>query len=308
MRWGDMRESENVEDRTGMAGPGGGFPLGGGMKLGLGSIIIILIGSLLFGINPLEILGLLSGGPTPAPQQPVPQQPAPGYGPQQRPAPGPQSATPRKSQDSEFSSRVLGDTEDVWSAVFKAGGSRYDPPKLVLFRGGVRTACGSASAAVGPFYCPGDRSLYLDTTFFQELHNRFGAPGDFAQAYVIAHEVGHHVQNVLGTMRQFDAQSQRLDARSRNDLSVRLELQADCYAGVWGFFAQKRNLLDAGDMEEGLRAAAAVGDDQIQKRTQGYTAPESFTHGSAQQRMRWFKTGFDSGDFRNCNTFDVRQP
>ena len=140
------------------------------------------------------------------------------------------------------------------------------------------------------------------------MHNRFGAPGDFAQAYVIAHEVGHHVQNVLGTMRQFDAQSQRLDAHSRNELSVRLELQADCYAGVWGFFAQKRNLLDAGDMEEGLRAAAAVGDDQIQKRTQGYTAPESFTHGSAQQRMRWFKTGFDSGDFRNCNTFDVRQP
>ena len=304
MRWGDMRESENVEDRTGMPGGGGGFPLGGGIKLGLGSIVIILIGSFLFGINPLEMLGLLSGGPAPAPQQP-----APGYGPQTRTTPpgSPQTAAP-KSQDAEFSSRVLGDTEDVWSAVFKAGGSRYEPPKLVLFRGGVRTACGSASAAVGPFYCPGDRSLYLDTTFFRELHNRFGAPGDFAQAYVIAHEVGHHVQNLLGTMRQFDAQSQQVDARARNEMSVRLELQADCYAGVWGFFAQKRNLLDAGDMEEGLRAAAAVGDDQIQKRTQGYTAPESFTHGSAQQRMRWFRTGFDSGDLRNCNTFNVRQP
>ena len=301
MRWGDMRESENVEDRTGMPGGGGGFPLGGGMRLGLGSIVIILIGSWLFGINPLEMLGLLSGGPPPAPQQS-----APGYGPQPRPGAPAQSAP--KSQDAEFSARVLGDTEDVWSAVFKAAGSRYDPPKLVLFRGGVRTACGSASAAVGPFYCPGDRSLYLDTAFFQELHNRFGAPGDFAQAYVIAHEVGHHVQNLLGTMRQFDAQSERLDERGRNALSVRLELQADCYAGVWGFFAQKRNLLEAGDMEEGLRAAAAVGDDQIQKRMQGYTAPESFTHGSAQQRMRWFKTGFDSGDLRNCNTFDTRQP
>jgi len=302
MRWGDMRESENVEDRTGMPG-GGGFPLGGGMRLGLGSIVIILIGSWLFGINPLEMLGLLSGGPAPAPQQS-----APGYGPQTHPAPGSPTQSAPKSQEAEFSARVLGDTEDVWSAVFKAAGSRYDPPKLVLFRGGTRTACGSASAAVGPFYCPGDRSLYLDTTFFQELRNRFGAPGDFAQAYVIAHEVGHHVQNLLGTMRQFEAQSERLDARGRNALSVRLELQADCYAGVWGFFAQKRNLLEAGDMEEGLRAAAAVGDDQIQKRTQGYTAPESFTHGSAQQRMRWFKTGFDSGDLRNCNTFDARQP
>jgi predicted metalloprotease len=303
MRWGDMRESENVEDRTGTPGGGGGFPLGGGMRLGLGSIIIIVIGSLLFGVNPLEILGLLSGGPGPPPQQS-----APGYGPQNRPTPGSPTPSAPKSQDTQFSAKVLGDTEDVWSAVFKAGGARYDPPKLVLFRGGVRTACGSASAAVGPFYCAGDRSLYLDTSFFQELHNRFGAPGDFAQAYVIAHEVGHHVQNLLGTMRKFDAQTERLDARGRNELSVRLELQADCYAGVWGFFAQKRNLLEAGDMEEGLRAAAAVGDDQIQKRTQGYTAPESFTHGSAQQRMRWFKTGFDSGDFRNCNTFDTRQP
>ena len=301
MRWGDMRESENVEDRTGM--PGGGFPLGGGMKLGLGSIIIIVIGSLVFGINPLEMLGVISGGPDTAPPQ---QQPAPGYGPQTSPTPSTHS--PPKSQDAEFSARVLGDTEDVWSAVFKAGGSRYEPPKLVLYRGGVRSACGSTSAAAGPFYCPGDRSLYLDTSFFRELHDRFGAPGDFAQAYVIAHEVGHHVQNLLGTMGQFDTEAQRAGPRGRNDLSVRLELQADCYAGVWGFFAQKRNLLDPGDAEEGLHAAAAVGDDQIQKRSQGYVVPESFTHGSAQQRMRWFKVGFDSGDLRKCNTFEVRQP
>jgi len=303
MRWGDMRESENVEDRTETPGPGGGFPLGGGMRLGLGSLILILIGSWLFGINPLEMLGVISGGPGPAPQQ---QQPAPGYGPQTRPAPGAQTQAPTKSQDAQFSAKILGDTEDVWSAVFQAGGSRYEPPKLVLFHRAVQSACGMASAAAGPFYCPGDRKLYLDTAFFQDLHNRFGAPGDFAQAYVIAHEVGHHVQNLLGTMRQFDTQSQRMDTRGRNDLSVRLELQADCYAGVWGFFAQKRNLLEAGDLEEGLRAAAAVGDDQIQKRAQGYAVPESFTHGSAQQRMRWFKVGFDSGDLRKCNTFDVR--
>jgi hypothetical protein len=305
MRWGDMRQSENVEDRTEAPGPGGGFPLGGGMKLGLGSLIIIVIGSLLFGINPLEMLGVISDGPGPVPQQ---QQPAPGYGPQTRPTPGAQTQPPAKSQDTEFSSRVLGDTEDVWSAVFKASGSRYEPPKLVLYRGGVPSACGTASAAVGPFYCAGDRTLYLDTSFFRELHNRFGAPGDFAQAYVIAHEVGHHVQNLLGTMRQFDAQSERMDTPRRNDMSVRLELQADCYAGVWGFFAQKRNLLEGGDLEEGLRAAAAVGDDQIQKRAQGYAVPESFTHGSAQQRMRWFKVGFDSGDLRTCNTFEARQP
>jgi predicted metalloprotease len=303
MRWGDMRESQNVEDRTGTPGPGGGGFGFGGMKLGIGSLILIVIGSLIFGINPLEILGLLGGG-APAPQQTAP---APGYGPKTGPGTAAPSQAKPENQDTAFSRRVLGDTEDVWTAVFKAGGTRYEPPKLVLFRGGVRSACGQASAAVGPFYCSGDRTLYLDTVFFQELHNRFGAPGDFAQAYVIAHEVGHHVQNLLGTMRQFDAQSQRADTRTKNDLSVRLELQADCYAGVWGFFAQKRNLLEAGDVEEGLRAAAAVGDDQIQRRTQGYAVPESFTHGSAQQRMRWFKVGFDSGDLRTCNTFEARQ-
>jgi len=303
MRWGDMRESQNVEDRSGMegGGGGGGFPLGGGMRLGGGALILIVIVGLLFGINPLEMLGLLGGGGS---VQQVPQQQTapPGYGPQQKAAPT-APATPEK----QLSKKVLGDTEDVWTAVFKAMGSRYDPPTLVLFRGRVGSACGMASAAVGPFYCPGDRKLYLDTAFFDELSRRFGAPGDFAQAYVIAHEVGHHVQNLFGTMRQFDAQSQRMDERSRNAMSVRLELQADCYAGVWGFFAQKRNLLEPGDLEEGMRAAAAVGDDQIQKRTQGYVVPEGFTHGSAQQRMRWFKVGLDSGDPRNCNTFEARQ-
>jgi predicted metalloprotease len=208
--------------------------------------------------------------------------------------------------NTDFSTAGVGDTVDVWNALFQAMGSRYDPPKLVLFRGKWHSACGSANAAMGPFYCPADQKLYLDTSFFNELHTRFGAPGDFAQAYVIAHEVGHHVQNLLGTMRQFDAQRQRSDERTANMLSVRLELQADCYAGVWGFYAQKRGKIDANDIESGLRAAAAVGDDQIQKRTTGYVVPESFTHGSAEQRARWFRTGLQSGDPRDCNTFNAR--
>ena len=202
--------------------------------------------------------------------------------------------------------KVLGDTEDVWTALFKAMGSRYEPPKLVLFRGSVVSMCGNASSSAGPFYCPADQKVYLDTAFFRELHNRFGAPGDFAQAYVIAHEIGHHVQNQMGTMREFDQAASRMDERRRNALTVRLELQADCYAGVWGFYAAKRNLLEPGDLEEGLRAASAVGDDTIQKRTQGYTVPDAFTHGKSEQRMRWFRTGFQSGDPRSCNTFAAK--
>ncbi len=314
MRWGDFRRSDNVEDRTGGApegssgGEGGGLPFGG-MRLGGGALILIVIVGWLFGINPLEMLGLLSGGAGggPATQSSAP---APGYGPQTGAVS--HGATPGAHSPSEtnkdFSARVLGDTEDVWGAVFKAMGSRYEPPKLVLFRGSTPSACGRAEAAVGPFYCPGDRDVYLDTTFFSELHARFGAPGDFAQAYVIAHEVGHHVQNLLGTMRQFDAQTQRSDQRTANALSVRLELQADCYAGVWAFFAEKRGLIDTADVDSGLQAAAAVGDDRIQKMTRGYVAPESFTHGSSQQRAHWFKTGLESGDLRDCNTFAARTP
>lgn len=308
MRWGDFRKSDNVEDRTGDRDPGGGysgggFP-GGGVKLGGGALVIVVIVSLLFGINPMDMLG--GGGMDPAA---VPQQPAPGYGPQP-PAPAAPSGRQPRAPDpaKEFVARVLGDTEDVWTAVFKATGSRYDPPKLVLFSGAVRSACGRAGTSTGPFYCSADRDVYLDTAFFNDLARRFGAPGDFAQAYVIAHEVGHHVQNVAGIMRQFDEQASRSDARTRNALSVRLELQADCFAGVWGHFAQRRNLLEAGDLEEGLRAAAAVGDDMIQKRTQGYVVSDAFTHGSAAQRQRWFKVGLETGDMRNCNTFAARQP
>jgi predicted metalloprotease len=291
MRWGDMRPSENVEDRT-AGGGGGGFPIGG-IPLGGGALLLIVIVSLLFGVNPLEILGLMSGS-GPVVQQ---QAPAPGTGPQSGSTTRP--ANPRR----DFVTRVLGDTEDTWGTIFQQNGARYTPPRLVLYRGATQSACGVARSAVGPFYCPGDREVYLDTSFFDELRSRFGAPGDFAAAYVIAHEVGHHVQNLLGTMEKFDARAAQSDARSRNALSVRLELQADCYAGVWGAYARKRGLIDANDIDAGIRAAEAVGDDRIQRRTQGVVVPDAFTHGTAEQRSRWFKTGLQSGDPRSCDTF-----
>ena len=285
MRWGDMRRSQNIERRA-----GGGLPIGGGgMRIGLGGIVIALIASFLFGINPLDMLG--GGGGVIAPPESATRQGQ--TNPQQPP-----------TQTDEMVARVVGDTEDVWNALFQSlGRGDYPEPTLVLFQGGVRSACGAASAAVGPFYCPADRKVYLDTSFFQQLERRFGAPGDFARAYVIAHEIGHHVQNVLGTMRQFDQQAARLDERSRNQMQVLLELQADCYAGVWGHFAQRRKLLEPGDIEEGLRAAAAVGDDNIMQRTQGYVVPDAFTHGSAEQRATWFRRGLQSGDPRQCDTF-----
>ena len=288
MRWGDFRRSDNVEER-GDAG-GGGFPLGG-MHIGIGGLIVAVVVGLLFGINPLEMLGLLSGG------QSV-QAPAP-----TSPARAPNANDPQV----DFVRAILGDTEDVWGQVFQANGSRYDPPKLVLFHGRVNTACGLASTAVGPFYCPGDRRVFLDTSFFDDLSRRFGAPGDFARAYVIAHEVGHHVQNLTGIMARYDQQVQS-DPRGRNVLSVRLELQADCYAGVWGHSAKQRGVLDTSDIDAGMRAAAAVGDDRLQQQSQGYVAPDSFTHGSSAQRTRWFRTGLETGDIRRCNTFAASEP
>ena len=306
MRWGDFRRSDNIEDRTGEnAGgfSGRGFPIGGGgIRLGGGALVVIVIASLIFGVNPLEMIGALeTGGPSVPPQTHPTPPPPPGYGPQRSPSQTPPRAAPSAAKD--FVAATLGDTEDVWIAVFKTLGMQYEPPTLVLFRGATRSACGGAQAAVGPHYCSADRKLYLDINFFDQLSRRFGAPGDFAQAYVIAHEVGHHVQNITGTMRKVDEQMRRTDARGRNALSVRLELQADCYAGIWGYFAQKRNKLEPGDLEEGFRAASAVGDDSIQKRSQGYVVPESFTHGSAEQRLRWFRTGLETGDVRRCNTF-----
>jgi len=298
MRWGDMRRSDNIEDREASGGGGGRMPLGGGMKLGGGAMILVVIVSLLFGVNPLQFLGMMEGsGPAIAP--------APAPMPTGTPGAG-NSARPPADPQKELVTRLLGDTEEVWTALFTAMGSRYEPPKLVLFRGSVVSMCGNASSSAGPFYCPADRKVYLDTNFFRELSTRFGAPGDFAQAYVIAHEIGHHVQNQLGTMREFDQAAAKMDERRRNAATVRLELQADCYAGVWAFYAARRNLLDPGDVEEGIRAASAVGDDTIQKRTQGYTVPDAFTHGKAEQRVRWFKTGLASGDPRSCNTFAAK--
>jgi predicted metalloprotease len=292
MRWGDMRPSDNVEQ--GGSGGGGRSPLGGGMRLGGGAAILVVIVSLLFGVNPMQFLGMMDSG---APVGPSPSQ-------QGAPA---QTNAQRAAQDPMFdmARRVVGDTEDVWTVLFKQMGSRYEPPNLVEFRNSTRSGCGAASSASGPFYCPADRKVYLDLTFFEELSSRkFGAPGDFAAAYVIAHEIGHHVQNQLGMMEKFEASAQR-DPRSRNALSVRLELQADCYAGVWGYYAAKRNLLEPGDVEEGLRAASAVGDDSI---TKGRVSPDAFTHGTAAQRVRWFKQGMTTGDPRTCNTFAAREP
>jgi hypothetical protein len=302
MRWGDMRRSENVEDRGGMSGGfGGGMPLGGGMKIGGGTLILIVILSLVFGINPLTFLGMGSpevSAPPPSQTAPSPSSSSPGS---RAPAPA--------DQRKDLAARVVGDTEDVWGALFKAmGRGAYQPTTLTLYRGAVRSGCGTASSAAGPFYCPADQRVYLDTSFFDELSRRFSAPGDFAQAYVISHEIGHHVQNQLGVMDRFEREGQRLDERRRNALSIRLELQADCYAGVWGHFAQKRNLLEPGDLEEGMRAAAAVGDDTIMKRTQGYVVPDAMNHGSAEQRTRWFRAGLQSGDPRTCDTFGVANP
>jgi predicted metalloprotease len=313
MKWEDFRRSDNVEDRTDMS-PAGGFG-GGGIRLGGGALIVIVVVSLLFGVNPLTLLGdLQSGGSAP----PAPTQPEPGYGPQRSsPAPGGAAPPLRAPQDpqKEFSARILGDTEDVWGAIFQASGSRYVAPKLVLFRGAVQSACGRASAAVGPFYCSQDRAVYLDTAFFSELSRRFKAPGDFAQAYVIAHEIGHHVQNLTGTMQKVDAQMQRQDERGRNALSVRLELQADCYAGVWANHATTvpdasgqvlvTEVTDA-DLKNAVDTAATIGDDYIQTNIAGQQVDSSqFSHGTSAQRQQWLLTGYQSGNPASCNTFDT---
>ena len=285
MKWEDFRRSDNVED-AGPGGGGGGMPFGGGFRLGGGAIIAIVVISLLLGKNPLEILSLLDGG-APAPTQSSVQAPA-----------GPAA---QNDPQVDFVRAILGDTEDFWTAELARYGKRYEKPKLTLFQGGVNSACGFASTAMGPFYCPGDQHVYLDLNFFRELSQRFGAPGDFARAYVIAHEIGHHVQNQLGLMGDRQGFSGGSD-RSRNAQSVRIELQADCFAGVWGHSAQQRGAIDTRDVDQGLTAAASVGDDRLQKQSQGYVVPESFTHGSSEQRVRWFKTGLSTGDIRRCDT------
>ena len=292
MKWDDQRQSDNVEDRRGGGGGGGGFGLGG-RSIGLGSVVIALVAGWIFGINPLTVLGLLDGsggGPAPSAQS------------------APAARPPATDRQAAFVSTVLADTEDVWREQFKTQGSTYQEPKLVLFRGATPTACGRGEAAMGPFYCPGDQKVYIDLAFYDTLRTRLGAPGDFAQAYVIAHEVGHHVQNLLGISAKLDAQRGKIPEARMNALSVRLELQADCLAGVWAFHARRsRQVLEQGDIEEGLNAASQIGDDALQRQAGGTVRPESFTHGSSAQRVSWFKRGMGAGRMADCNTFDARQ-
>lgn len=289
MKWEGNRESDNVEDRREGGGAGGGGLLGG-RSIGIGTIVIALLGGWIFGVNPLTILGLLDGG---APTAQVQQAPA------QRP--------PADDRMAKFVSTVLADTEDVWLEVFRQGGAQYQQPKLVLFRGATPTACGTGQAAMGPFYCPGDQKVYIDLDFYETLKNQLGAPGEFAQAYVIAHEVGHHVQKLLGVSAKMEQMRSRVSATQYNALSVRLELQADCFAGVWANRAQTaRQILENGDIESAMNAAARIGDDALQKRSQGYVVPESFTHGTSAQRTHWFNTGLQQGSVKACDTFAQR--
>jgi len=279
------RQSSNIEDRRGMR------PVRTGVGISVGGVLILIVMSL-FGINPLPFLGL-------ATQEPEVQMQDTGQ---------PYQESPREAQYRELTAVVLADTEETWNALLPSYGLNYTEPRLVLYSGMTQSDCGTGQTAMGPFYCPRDQTVYLDTTFFDDLSQRFGAPGDFAQAYVIAHEVGHHVQNLVGTAEKVSAAQQRMSKADANALSVRMELQADCYAGVWAHnAARSRQLLEAGDIEEGLRAASAIGDDRIQKQTQGRVVPDAFTHGSSEQRMRWFNRGFETGDPEACDTFAAQQ-
>ncbi|HEY8509959.1 MAG TPA: neutral zinc metallopeptidase [Steroidobacteraceae bacterium] len=278
MRWQRSRRSSNIQDYRGAR-------LGGGARLGIGGTIIALVAAYFLGLDPRLLMGLTQSvdqvGPQPTASTGVPQDEA-----------------------GQFIAAVLGETEDTWTEIFAEHDARYDPPTLVLFTGQVRSACGSASTAAGPFYCPADQKVYIDLAFHEELKNSFQAPGDFAQAYVIAHEVGHHVQNLIGTASEVRTAQRRVSEEQANQLQVRMELQADCYAGMWASRADRaRQILEAGDVDEALRAAAAVGDDTIQKRTQGVVVPESFTHGSAGQRRAWFMRGLENGTLQACDTF-----
>lgn len=292
MEWRKGRRSDNVVDARGAGGGGGGgMRFGGGKGLGLGAILLIVGIGWMTGQDPLQILGQLTGQMQ-----------------QSAPANVEGKAPPANDDQAAFVASILGDTEDTWKALFAQAGKQYRDPKLVLFSGQVNSACGFASSAVGPFYCPADQRVYLDMTFFREMETRFAAAGDFAQAYVIAHEIGHHVQTLLGASNQVQAARQRgQKMEGDNGLLVRQELQADCFAGVWAYQAQKRlNWLEPGDIDEALNAANAIGDDRLQQQGQGRVVPDSFTHGTSAQRVRWFKTGFTDGDVNRCDTFNAR--
>ena len=289
MKWEGERQSDNVEDRR-SGGGGGGFGIGG-RGIGIGTIAIALLAWGVFGINPLTTIGVLSGGGG-SPQ--IVQQ-------------GPAKAPPADDRNAAFVSTVLASTEDVWGQIFQQGGARYHQPRLVLFRGATPTACGTGQSAMGPFYCPGDQKVYLDMNFFDTMTRQLGAPGKFARAYVVAHEVGHHVQNLLGVTGKVDSMRGRISETQQNQLSVRLELQADCYAGIWANRSQQaKQWLDADDIESAVNAAQQIGDDTLQKRGQGYAVPDSFTHGSSAQRVRWFMQGYKSGSMKACDTFNAQ--
>jgi predicted metalloprotease len=288
MKWEGNRESDNVEDMRGSGGGGGGGFGIGGKSIGLGTIVIALIGSYFFGIDPSVILG--GGSSAPVAQAPVP------------------NGASANDRETRFVRTVLADTEDVWTEIFRANNSNYAKPKLDLFSGAISTACGTGRSASGPFYCPGDRKVYIDLDFYKLMEQRFNVAGDFAKAYVIAHEVGHHVQNLMGITDKMDAARRTSSETQINALSVRLELQADCFAGVWANHAnQARSILESGDVEAALAAATAIGDDTLQRQSQGTVVPDSFTHGSSAQRVRWFKKGIDSGEVAQCDTFGARQ-
>lgn len=291
----------------------GGFrlPRGGGLRIpmgrrgaggGMGCGTLIIIGIVLWalGINPLVLLGGPGGGlgggfgPSITPQSPSPREQQSGTG-------------GREDEMKQFVSTVLASTEEVWTGLFQSYGRDYPKPELVLFSDGVRSACGLASSAAGPFYCPGDNRIYIDLSFYRQLAQQFGAPGDFAQAYVLAHEVGHHVQNVIGVLPQFNRMRQSMPKLEANKMSVRVELQADCFAGIWGHYVSRQGWLEQGDLEEALVAASKIGDDAIQKRTQGYVVPDAFNHGTSEQRRRWFRRGFESGRMESCDTYEARQ-
>ena len=294
MKWEGNRESDNVEDRRsdgGGGGFGGGSGLFGGRSIGIGTIVVALVGGWIFGINPMTLLSMLSGGGAPPAQV------------QQAPA----QAPPANDRMAAFVKTILADTEDVWKDVFAKGGSTYREPHLVLFRGATQTACGQGQAAMGPFYCPGDQKVYIDLGFYETLTRQLGAPGDFAQAYVIAHEVGHHVQNLMGISGKMEQMRGRVSKAEFNALSVRLELQADCFAGLWAQKAQtSRQILEQGDVAEAMNAAAKIGDDALQRAGSGQVVPESFTHGSSAQRQRWFETGLKTGSVKACDTFSSK--
>lgn len=289
MKWEGNRESDNVEDRRGEGGGGFGF---GGRSVGIGTIVVALIGSYFLGVSPATLLNLLSGGGGSMPVQ------------QQAPA----HAPPASDNLGRFVSTVLADTEDTWTELFRAQGGTYVKPKLALFSHSVVTACGAGRTATGPFYCPADQKVYIDLSFYRLMQQRFHVSGEFAEAYVIAHEVGHHVQNLMGISGKVDAARQRASEKEANAMSVRLELQADCFAGVWAFHTnQSRATLEPGDVETALKAATAIGDDALQRQAQGQVVPDSFTHGTSEQRVRWFTRGIEKGQVEQCNTFKASQ-